>query len=245
MQRNIKAVLAYKGTNYHGFQRQNNAVSVQGILEDRLSRLCNEKIAVCGCSRTDAGVHAAEYVISFKTVSAVPCENMIRGMNSLLPEDIAFISCCDMPEDFHARYSCKGKEYVYKIFSRNVPDPFLRDVSLYYPYKADEVLMNRAAEYFMGTHDFSAFCGAPGAKENSVRTVTESRVDRQGDMIYFTVSGDGFLYNMVRIMAGTLIYINERRLSPEDIPGIIESRDRKMAGVTAKPWGLHLQRVFY
>ncbi len=243
--RNIKAVLAYKGTNYHGFQRQNNAVSIQGILEDRLSRLCNEEIKVNGCSRTDTGVHAAEYVISFKTGSAIPCENIVRGMNSLLPEDIGVMKCEEVSPDFHARYSCKGKEYVYRILSRPVPCPFMSGLCFHYPYKADHELMNRAAGYFKGTFDFRAFCGALGAKENSVRTVFDSRVERQGDIITFTVSGDGFLYNMVRIMAGTLIYVNEGKLAPEDIPGIIESRDRERAGVTAKPWGLYLNRVFY
>ncbi|MCM1578347.1 MAG: tRNA pseudouridine(38-40) synthase TruA [Ruminococcus sp.] len=243
--RNIKAVLSYRGTNYHGFQRQNNAVSVQGVIEDRLSRVCNEEIKVNGCSRTDSGVHAAEYVISFNTSSNVPCENMVRGMNSLLPCDISIKSCEEAAADFHARYSCKGKEYVYRILNRPNPSPFMSDLCFHYPYNTDIDLMNRAAAYFKGKHDFSAFCGALGKKENSLRTVYESNVERRGDIITFTVSGDGFLYNMVRIMAGTLIYVNEGKISPEDVPDIIERRDRERAGVTAKACGLYLNKVFY
>ena len=243
--RNLKVRIGYRGTAYHGFQRQENAVSVQNILEDRLSSLTASQVRINGCSRTDTGVHANEFIFSFKTESMIPCSSIVRGMNSLLPDDIAVFDCEEAEEDFHARYSCKGKEYVYKILNRAVPDPFLYDLALHYPFAMDADKMNRAAEYIVGTHDFTSFCGSLGAKEDSVRTVFDSHVDRAGDMVTLTVSGDGFLYNMVRIIAGTLIYVNEGKFSPEDIPAIIESRDRSRAGITAKPHGLYLNRVYY
>lgn len=243
--RNLKVKIAYRGTAYHGFQRQNNAVSVQNVLEDVLSRLTASQVSICGCSRTDTGVHANEFFFSFKTESSIPCENIIRGMNSLLPEDISVYECAEADTDFHARYSCIGKEYVYKILCSKVRDPFYSDLAYHYPYTVNAELMQKAADHIVGTHDFLSFCGALGIKENTVRTVERCDVAREGDFINITVKGDGFLYNMVRIIAGTLIYVNEGKISPEDIPVIIESRDRNRAGITARPHGLYLNRVFY
>lgn len=243
--RNLKVRIGYCGTAYHGFQRQDNAVTVQEILEDRLSRLTAASVKINGCSRTDTGVHANEYYFSFKTEHSIPCENIVRGMNSLLPGDIAVFDCEEALPDFHARYSCKGKEYVYKILNRQNRDPFLENRVLHYPYNMDIDIMNKAAEAIVGTHDFSAFCGALGAKEDSVRTVSVCSVSRNEDMVTITVRGDGFLYNMVRIIAGTLIYVNEGKISPEAVSGIIRSRDRSQAGITAKAQGLYLNRVFY
>lgn len=243
--RNLKVKTAYCGTAYHGFQRQENAVSVQNILEDRLSRLTASVVKIQGCSRTDTGVHANEYFFSFTTEHPIPCNNIIRGMNSLLPADIAVLDCEEVPMDFHARYSCKGKEYIYKILNRAVRDPFLDGLALHYPYELDIEKMNWAGKYIEGTHDFLCFCGALGIKENTVRTVSLCETRRDGDIVTLTVRGDGFLYNMVRIIAGTLIYVSEGRISPDELPEIIESRDRERAGVTAKPCGLYLNRVFY
>ncbi len=244
-ERNLKVKIGYRGTAYHGFQRQENAVSVQNVLEDRLSRLTASEVKINGCSRTDTGVHANEYYFSFRTGHGIPCENIVRGMNSLLPGDIAVFECSEADDDFHARYSCKGKEYVYKILNRSVRDPFLDNLAFHYPYEMHIDMMNEAASHIVGTHDFSAFCGALGAKENSVRTVSYCNVVRDGDIVTLTVRGDGFLYNMVRIIAGTLIYVSEGRISAYEITDIIESRDRGRAGITAKPWGLYLNRVFY
>lgn len=243
--RNLKVKISYRGTAYHGFQRQENAVSVQNILEDRLSRLTAGCVKINGCSRTDTGVHANEYFFSFRTESRIGCENIVRGMNSLLPADIAVIECCEAEDDFHARYSCIGKEYIYKILNRKVRDPFMDDLAFHYPYELDINKMNKAAEHIIGTHDFLCFCGSLGIKENSVRTVYECKVTREGDIAVITVSGDGFLYNMVRIITGTLLYVSEGKISPDDIPMIIESRDRGKAGITAKSCGLYLNRVFY
>lgn len=243
--RNLKVKISYKGTAYHGFQRQNNAVSVQNILEDRLSRLTSEKITINGCSRTDTGVHANEFYFSFKTLCKIPCEGLVRGMNSLLPCDIAVYECIEVDDDFHARYSCKGKEYVYKILNTQIRDPFLAEEILHYPYPIDIEKMQTAASYIIGTHDFLSFCGALGIKDNTVRTVYECEVGRDGNIVTIRISGDGFLYNMVRIIVGTLIDVNEGKISADEITSIINSRDRCRAGATVKPCGLYLNKVFY
>lgn len=243
--RNLKVRISYCGTAYHGFQRQDNAVGVQNVLEDRLSRLTSEQVRINGCSRTDTGVHANEYYFSFNTDSVIPCENIVRGMNSILPMDIAVHECEEVSPDFHARYSCRGKEYIYLILNRKTRDPFLEGRAFHYPYELDIGAMNAGATHIEGTHDFRCFCGALGIKDNTVRTVECCNVTRQGDRAVITVRGDGFLYNMVRIIAGTLIYISEKKLSPDDIPRIIEGRDRNAAGITAKAEGLYLNRIFY
>ncbi|MCM1524639.1 MAG: tRNA pseudouridine(38-40) synthase TruA [Ruminococcus sp.] len=243
--RNLRVKLSYCGTAYHGFQRQENAVGVQNVLEDRLSRLMSSDVRINGCSRTDAGVHANEYYFSFSTESTVPCENIVRGMNSILPADIAVHECTEVPMDFHARYSCTGKEYIYKILNRKTRDPFLAGRAFHYPYELDIGAMNEGAAFIEGTHDFRCFCGSLGIKDNTVRTVSCCRICREGDIAVITVRGDGFLYNMVRIIAGTLIYISEKKLTPFDIPAIIEGKDRNAAGITAKAEGLYLNRIFY
>lgn len=243
--RNLKVKIGYCGTAYHGFQRQDNAITVQNVLEDRLSRLTASEVKINGCSRTDTGVHANEFYFSFHTESAIACESIVKGMNSLLPMDICVFECVEADNDFHARYSCKGKEYVYKILNRPIRDPFLEGRAYHYPYAMDIDKMNSAAQFIKGTHDYSAFCGAAGAKENSVRTVYDCIVSKEKDIVTVTVSGDGFLYNMVRIIAGTLIYVSEGRFAPEYVADIIESKNRKNAGITAKPCGLYLNRVFY
>lgn len=244
-ERNLKVMISYCGTNYHGFQRQNNAVSVQNVLEEKLSYLTDETVKINGCSRTDTGVHANEYCFSFRTNHRIPCSNIIRGMNSLLPGDIAVYSCEEAPDDFHARYSCKGKQYIYMFLNTPYRDPFLDDRAFHYPYEMDIDRMNRAAACIIGTHDFTSFCGALGAKEDSVRTITECFVRDCGRIKELVISGDGFLYNMVRIIAGTLMSVNEGRLAPEDMDELIGCRCRSRAGVTAKPHGLYLNKVFY
>ncbi|MGN0665100.1 MAG: tRNA pseudouridine(38-40) synthase TruA [Huintestinicola sp.] len=243
--RNLKVTMGYRGTAYHGFQRQENAVGIQNILEDKLSRMTDGHVKINGCSRTDTGVHANMYVFSFETEHRIPCNNLVRGMNSILPDDIALFSCEEADADFHARYSCVGKEYIYVILNRMARDPFLGDLSLHYPYPLDVDKMNRAAGDIVGTHDFTSFCGTANQKENAVRTITKCCFHREGDKVVFTIRGDGFLYNMVRIAVGTLLYINEGRIGENDIPIILAARDRNLAGKTACASGLYLNRVFY
>lgn len=243
--RNIKVIMSYRGTAYHGFQRQINAVGIQNVTEDTLSHILADKTVITGCSRTDTGVHANEFCFSFKTENRIPCDKLIRGMNALLPEDIALQHAEDVSEDFHARYSCKGKEYVYLILNRETRDPFYSDTAFHYPYEMDFDKMKRAAEQYVGTHDFTSFCGSDNQKENSVRTIEYFNIIKDESFVKFVVKGDGFLYNMVRIMAGTLLCVNEGKISPDDIEGIILAKNRCLAGRTAKAHGLYLNRVFY
>lgn len=243
--RYLKAKIAYDGSCYHGFQRQDNALAVQQVIEKAISALTGESVSINGCSRTDTGVHAREFFMSFKMKNPIPCEGFVRGMNSLLPEDIAVINCEECSEDFHARYNCKGKEYEYIIFNSRSKNPFLKNRAYRYSYPIDEKLLDDAAKAFVGTHDFKGFCCADCDKENTTRTVYDFSVSRNGDIISMKVSADGFLYNMVRIMVGTLLYINEGKLSKEDIVKLFDSRDRTKAGVTVPPHGLYLNKVFY
>ncbi|MGN0642380.1 MAG: tRNA pseudouridine(38-40) synthase TruA [Huintestinicola sp.] len=245
MSRNLKVMMGYRGTAYHGFQRQENAVGIQNILEEKLSVMTDAPVKINGCSRTDTGVHANMYCFSFETEHGIPCDNLVRGMNSILPDDIALFSCEEAPADFHARYSCTGKEYIYIFLNRREKDPFLGDLALHYPYPMDIEKLNRAAGQIEGEHDFASFCGTANRKENTVRNVHRCVLERTGDKVIMTVRGDGFLYNMVRIIAGTLIYINEGKIGENDIPKILEARDRSLAGKTAKACGLYLNRVFY
>ena len=243
--RNLKVMAAYRGTAYHGFQRQENAVGIQNIIEEKLSGLTDAPVKINGCSRTDTGVHANEYCFSFETEHNIPCGNIVRGMNSLLPDDIAILSCEEAPADFHARYSCIGKEYVYLILNRPCKDPFMADLALHYPFALDTELMENSAQAFVGTHDFTSFCGTANQKEDSVRTIEYFRIRKNENLVKLIVKGDGFLYNMVRIMAGTLIFINEKKLAPDSIPSILEAKDRNLAGKTVQAQGLYLNKVFY
>lgn len=237
--------MAYKGSAYHGFQRQNNAYTVQQAVEEALSSLLGEDTAITGCSRTDAGVHAREFYFNFRTGSGIDCRGIVRGTNALLPEDVALLSCEEAAEDFHARYCCKGKEYEYIIHNSEIKNPFYADTAYRSRYPIDAELLDREAQAFVGEHDFKAFCSADCDKENTVRTVYRFGVGREGDLVKFTVAGNGFLYNMVRIMVGTLLHINEGKLEEGGIDRLFDSRDRTLAGRTVPPHGLYLNRVFY
>lgn len=243
--RNFKVTIWYCGSAYHGWQIQNNSLTIQEIFQKCLSDLLDQPTAVNGCSRTDAGVHAREYVLNFTTDSTITCRGIVFGMNSRLPDDIGVKSCEEVPLDFHARFDCKGKEYEYLIHNSEYKNPFYMNTAYRSWYPIDEKKLDRAAKDFIGEHDFKAMCSAECTKDNTVRTIKNFDVHRQGDMVTFTVSGDGFLYNMVRIMVGTLLFINEGKLEQGDIPRIIQSRDRTKAGRTVPPQGLYLNKVFY
>ncbi|MBQ7990646.1 MAG: tRNA pseudouridine(38-40) synthase TruA [Oscillospiraceae bacterium] len=243
--RNIRMMICYVGTAYHGFQRQNNARAVQNVIEDTLTQILGQQTLIAGCSRTDAGVHARQFCLSFRTHNPIPCGGLIRAMNSKLPGDIAVMGCEDAADDFHARYSCRGKEYEYLIHNADVRDPFLDNRALFYPYRMDTDRIGKAASFLEGRHDFTSFCGSDGMKEDNFRTVEYIRISSTDGMISVKIAADGFLYNMVRIIIGTLIEVNEGRMSPEDMPALLESKDRKLAGVTAPSHGLYLNKVFY
>ena len=245
--RNLKVTMAYNGTAYHGYQRQNNANSIQQTVEEVLSKLLCEDITINGCSRTDTGVHARAFVFNVKTNCPIPCEGFIKGGNALLPQDIAFLSCEDMPDSFHARFDSKGKEYIYRIYTGDVRDVFSADTALHYPYKPDIEKMRKAARLIVGEHDFASFCKAE-AKEHlltTVRTVYSIDIEQTGDFVEIKVCGNGFLHNMVRIIVGTLIYISEGKRTEQDIINALTKPDREFAGKTDPPCGLYLNKVFY
>lgn len=211
-----------------------------------MERVLCQRPDIKGCSRTDTGVHAYQYCVSVKTDHTIPCERLLGALNHFLPPDMAVLECREVPMDFHARYSCTGKEYIYKIWNRPVRDPFQDGYVLHHWYPLDEHQLNEAAKHYIGYHDFTSFCTLDRREMGDLRrTVTRSEVTRDGDMVTFTVAADGFLYNMVRIMVGTLLRVAQGKLTPDDIPRILEAKDRREAGPTAPPWGLYLNRVFY
>ena len=243
--RNLKVMIAYRGTAYHGFQRQSNAVTVQETVEKHVSKVLNEPVTITGCSRTDTGVHANQFCFNVRTNSAIPCRNFIRGVNGELPDDISVLSCEEADESFHARFDCKGKEYIYKMHCSESKNPFANDLMLHYRRPFDIEAARKASLYFVGTHDFSSFCADCSNVSTTVRTIYSFDIEKCGDTVIMLVKGNGFLYNMIRIMAGTLIDVSEKRFQPEDIPEILAARNRLRAGRTAMAHGLYLNRVFY
>ncbi len=243
--RNMLLTLAFDGTAYHGWQVQANALTVQQTLQEALERVLGSRPDVTGCSRTDAGVHARMFCCGLRTESRISGSRLVHALNACLPDDIAVYGCADVPDDFHARYDCVSKEYIYTIRNSSVRDPFDYKFSYRYKHKIDERLLQNEASAFLGTHDFKSFCAAGSAVKDTVRTVRSFTVKREEDHVLFTVEADGFLYNMVRIMVGTLIGIQQGKLGQESVAGIINAKDRSKAGVTVPAKGLSLNRVCY
>lgn len=244
--RNLLLTICYDGSHYHGWQVQQNAVSVQGVFQEALWRVLGERPDIKGCSRTDSFVHALEFCVSFRTEHGIPCARLVGALNHFLPRDIAVRSCAEVPPDFHARYSCTGKEYEYRIWNERVRSPFLEGRALHYWNGLDLSRLNCAAARFVGPHDFTSFCAVDARERgNMVRTVTRADWEREGGIVRFTVAADGFLYHMVRIMVGTLLRVAEGKLEPGDIEGILAAENRRAAGPTAPPQGLYLKKVYY
>ena len=243
--RNIVMKIRFDGTAYHGFQSQDNAVAVANVVEKALAILTSEKITVTGCSRTDAGVHAEEFCLNFHTESALTERNFLCGMNANLPPDIAVFEVSEADNGFNARFDTVSKEYKYLILNSPVRNPFYENRALHYPREIDMKLFSDGCKDYIGTHDFKAFCSAGSSVKSTVRTVYSCSAEKKGDIIEFRVCADGFLYNMVRIMVGTLIDINEGKIAPGSIPLIISTGDRSLAGRTAKGSGLYLSKVNY
>ena len=198
-----------------------------------------------GCGRTDAGVHARVYVANFRTSARIPCDRIPYALNTHLPEDIVVTNAMEVHEDFNAIGSCVKKEYTYLIYNSGIRDPFYVNRAWFYPKHLDEAVMQRAADQFVGTHDFRAVRSVGTETRTTVRTVHYFQVERKGELIECRVCADGFLYNMVRAITGTVLYAAEGKFRPEDIPAILESRDRTLAGPTVPPGGLYLTRLWY
>lgn len=243
--RNLKVMMAYRGTAYHGFQIQNNGLTIQEVVERCMGKVLNEPVTIHGCSRTDAGVHAKQYCFSVKTNSQIPIKGLIRGVNGELPKDISILDCEEVPDTFHARFSCCGKEYLYLIHNSESKNPFTTDLAYHYrrPFHAE--IVQEAAQHFVGTHDFRSFCTNCAENANTVRTIHSFDVEVDGDSVKMLVKGNGFLYNMVRIMVGTLLTVNEGKLTADQLDEIMAAGKRQLAGRTAAAHGLYLNRVFY
>ena len=237
--------LCYDGSAFHGWQRQNNAESVQARLEDALRSLFGEPIRVTGCSRTDAGVHANEFYANFFCEKRMQCKTVASALNFYLPDTVAVLGCEPAADSFNARFSCVSKEYIYKIWNAPVRNPFTVGRALFYRLPLDAELLDGQAKALIGTHDFAAFMAAGSSAKTTVRTVLYAGAERVGDEVILRFEANGFLYNMVRIMSGTLLYIAEGKLPRDSIPEIIASGDRLRAGKTLPPEGLYLNKVCY
>jgi len=240
-----KLTMAYDGTCYHGWQRQKNGITVQEVLENVLTGIFGKETVVTGCSRTDAGVHARTYVCSFSGETTIPADKMPFVLNTMLPDDIRAYKCEVAREDFNARFETVTKAYEYKIVNRSFQDPLMRNFAWHYPVALDVEKMKKAAEIIKGRHDFASFCAAGSFVKSTVRNLTELSVSKEGDIITVRAAADGFLYNMVRIIVGTLVYVGNGKLSENDIHMLIEKKDRRLMGITAPPQGLALVEVNY
>lgn len=244
--RNFRMLVAYDGTRYKGWQRLGSSGdTIQGKLETVLSRMLEQPVEISGSGRTDAGAHAMGQVASFRADTALSCREMEAYLRRYLPEDIGILEVTEAPPRFHARLSATGKTYVYRVWNSRRPNVFERRYVYQMPEALDLPAMERAAADLVGTHDFLAFCSNKHFKKSPVRTIRELRIERIREEVRFTVTGDGFLYNMVRILVGTLLEVGLHRRDPACIPGILESRRRENAGETAPARGLCLMEVYY
>lgn len=241
----IKLIVAYDGTNYCGWQIQNNGITVEEVLNRELSALLHEDIQVIGASRTDSGVHALGNVAVFDTETRIPPEKISFALNQRLPEDIRIQNSCQVGDDFHPRFCDTIKTYEYKIWNSRFPNPTVRLYSKFIYYNLDIDKMQKAADYLVGAHDFKSFCSTRTQVENTVRTVTEIKFEKQGNMITMRIKGNGFLYNMVRIIMGTLLKCGMGMYEPEHVKEILLACDRAKAGPKAEACGLTLVGIEY
>lgn len=245
MERNIALSLMYVGTAYHGWQIQKNGITVESTLEKALEWVVGHPVKCTGAGRTDAGVHALQYVANFRTTSSIPCDRLPLAVNTRLPDDIVVTRATQVPMDFNAIGSCVKKEYTYRIYNSRIRNAFFVDRAWFYPKRLDESIMQRCADEMVGTHDFAALKSVGTETLTTVRTVYYFNISRSGDLVECKVCANGFLYNMVRAMVGTCVYASDGKLSPEDLPWIMERKDRTAAGPTAPPGGLYMSKLWY
>ena len=241
----VKLTVSYDGTNYNGWQIQPNGVTIEEVLNRHLSELLQEPVRIIGASRTDAGVHAAGNVAVFDTNARMPAEKISYAMNTRLPEDIRIQDSREVRADFHPRFCETVKTYEYRILNRRFPDPTRRLYSLFCYYPLDVQKMQKAAAYLVGEHDFKSLCTHKPEVENTVRTIYSADVVREDDMICVRICGNGFLYNMIRIIVGTLLRVGSGYYEPEYMKELLEMKDRQAAGETAPPQGLTLVEIRY
>lgn len=243
--RNIKLIIEFDGSNFCGWQRQPKGRTVQKVIETAIYKATGEEIQINGSSRTDAGVHAREMVANFFTDSTIPGDKFREAINTRLPEDVSIIKSEEVDQEFHARYSSKGKTYSYTIVNRSERLSLGHQYLYHYRYRLDVDRMRKACNYFIGKHDFKAFMSPGSSIKTTIRTITELYIEQDGEKIKIFITADGFLYNMVRIIVGTLIKVGNEKLQVEDIEHIIIEGNRKRSGMCVPPNGLILEKVFY
>lgn len=241
----IALKLKYDGSQYHGWQRQSNMATVQGVVEKALTRVLKQNISIDGSGRTDAGVHALGQCVTFKADLTMPIGNLKFALNKILPMDVHVMDVKIVADDFHARYSAIGKTYVYKIHTVKERDPFLERYSYHYPHVLDVDLIRKAMAHFLGTHDFRTFMASGSMTQNTIRTIYDFSLDVSDEQLVFTITGNGFLYNMVRIIIGTLLHVGTGKIHPDQVPEIIEAKSRDRAKFTPPGCGLYLKTVYY
>ena len=243
--RNIKIIIEYDGKDWGGWQKQPNKLNIQGEIERAIEEITGEKVQLIASGRTDAGVHALAQVANFKIEKDIPVEKIPYALNSKLKKSIRIISAEEVDEKFHSRYTCKRKTYKYIINNSLQGTAIYRNLQYHFPEKLDEDKMNEAAKYLIGEHDFKSFKASGTSSKSSVRTIFDAKVTREGELVTIELTGNGFLYNMVRIIAGTLIDVGTNKIEPKDIKNILDAKDRLKAGKTLPPTGLYLVKVEY
>ncbi|MDK2806463.1 MAG: tRNA pseudouridine38-40 synthase [Thermoanaerobacterium sp.] len=243
--RNIVLVIEYDGTNYHGWQIQKNAVTIQEVITKAIKKITLEDVDLIGSSRTDAGVHALYQVANFVSNCNIPTSKIPDALNSVLPKDIVIKDAFEADMDFHSRYSAKGKRYKYIIYNRKVNSPIYGNYSWHISKSLDVEKMKESLKNLEGTHDFSAFKASGSSVKSPVRTVRDISLKKNGFNIEFEIEADGFLYNMVRIIVGTIVDVGLGKINPIDVKEILDSKNRCMAGKTAPPQGLFLTKIYY
>ena len=241
----IAMLIQYDGSGYHGWQRQLNGKSVQEVVERPLSKLLRHKVNLIASGRTDAGVHAISQCVSFQCHLNMPIENLAYALNAQMPNDVVILRMWEAESSFHARYDAVAKTYLYKLYNGPQKDPFKNKYCLYVPIDLNEMAIRKAMTFFVGTHDFVAFMATGSAIRSTVRTIFQFDLVRSEEEWHFQITGDGFLYHMVRIIVGLLIEVGKNKVLPEEIPDIIKSGNRSKAKWTAPANGLYLKEVMY
>ena len=242
--KNLKVIIQYNGANYCGWQKQPDSLGIQGTIEKAIYEITKEEVKLIGSGRTDAGVHALGQVANFKLESSIPAQKIPSALNAKLPKNISIIDCTEVDDEFHSRYSAKGKRYRYLIYNNIYRNPIYKDTSYHVRYDLDFEKMCKEAKHLIGEHDFKGFMSSGSSVNDTVRTIYNITLEKQEDLIVLEVEGNGFLYNMVRIIVGTLVDIGRGRIN-ESLKDIINSKNRGKCGHTAPAHGLFLKKVDY